>query len=145
MVKKRVIRILLFACVVTGIGVVQVIHSEGPEKQTEQTVTNQPIASGTMYEVTENNFVKGLDHDFTPEELKVWNEVYQNGYIQEDRSYLLDGDQRYMIHLYDADGNEVLEYVLDSNGQLYDGKKNGQAVRNKIIKNMLKEIIVKNK
>lgn len=143
--KKRVIRILLFACVVTGIGVVQVIHSEGPEKQTEQTVTNQPIASGTMYEVTENNFVKGLDHDFTPEELKVWNEVYQNGYIQEDRSYLLDGDQRYMIHLYDADGNEVLEYVLDSNGQLYDGKKNGQAVRNKIIKNMLKEIIVKNK
>ena len=35
MVKKRVIRILLFACVVTGIGVVQVIHSKGPEKQTE--------------------------------------------------------------------------------------------------------------
>lgn len=145
MVKKRVIRILLFACVVTGIGVVQVIHSKGPEKQTEQTVTNQPIASGTMYEVTENNFVKGLDYDFTPEEMEIWNEVYQNGYIQEDRSYLLDGDQRYMIHLYDADGNEVLEYVLDSNGQLYDGKKDGHAIQNEKISNMLEQIIVKNK
>ena len=145
MVKKRVIRILLFACVVTGIGVVQVIHSKGPEKQTEQTVTNQPIASGTLYEVTENNFVKGLDYDFTPEEMEIWNEVYQNGYIQEDRSYLLDGDQRYMIHLYDADGNEVLEYVLDSNGQLYDGKKDGHAIQNEKISNMLEQIIVKNK
>lgn len=145
MVKKRVIRILLFACVVTGIGVVQVIHSKGPEKQTEQTVTDQPIASGTMYEVTENNFVKGLDYDFTPEEMEIWNEVYQNGYIQEDRSYLLDGDQRYMIHLYDADGNEVLEYVLDSNGQLYDGKKDGHAIQNEKISNMLEQIIVKNK
>lgn len=98
-----------------------------------------------MYEVTENNFVKGLDHDFTPEELKVWNEVYQNGYIQEDQSYLLDGDQKYMIHLYDADGNEALEYVLDSNGQLYDGKKDGHAIQNEKISNMFEQIIVKNK
>lgn len=101
MVKKRVIRILLFACVVTGIGVVQVIHSKGPEKQTEQTVTNQPIASGIMYEVTENNFVKGLDHDFTPEELEIWNEVYQDESVQEEQGYLLDGAQKYMIHLYE--------------------------------------------
>ena len=145
MVKKRVIRILLFACVVTGIGVVQVIHSKGPEKQTEQTVTNQPIASGIMYEVTENNFVKGLDHDFTPEELKVWNEVYQDESVQEEQGYLLDGTQKYMIHLYDADGNEVLEYVLDSRGQLYDGKKDGHAIQNEKISNMLEQIIVKNK
>lgn len=142
--KKRVISILLFACVVTGIGAVQTMRSENG-KSAGQAVSNEPIASGTMYEVTENNFVKGLDHDFTPEELKIWNEVYQNGYIQEDQSYLLDGDQKYMIHLYDADGNEALEYVLDSRGQLYDGKKNGQAVRNETIKNMLEEIIVKNK
>lgn len=145
MVKKRVIRILLFACVVTGIGVVQVIHSKGSEKQTEQTVTNQPIASGIMYEVTENNFVKDLDHDFTPEELKVWNEVYQDGSVQEEQGYLLDGAQKYMIHLYDADGNEVLEYVLDSRGQLYDGKKDGHAIQNEKISNMLEQIIVKNK
>lgn len=143
--KKRIISILLFACVVTGIGVVQVMHSKDPEKQAEQTVTNQPIASGSVYEITENNFVKGFEHDFTPEELNVWNEVYQDGSVQEEQGYLLDGAQKYMIHLYDADGNEVLEYVIDSNGQLYDGKKNGQAVQNETIKNMLEEIIVKNK
>lgn len=142
--KKRVISILLFACVVTGIRAVQTMRSENG-KSAEQAVSNEPIASGTMYEVTENNFVKGLDHDFTPEELKVWNEVYQDGPVQEEQGYLLDGDQKYMIHLYDADGNEALEYVLDSRGQLYDGKKNGQAVRNETIKNMLEEIIVKNK
>ena len=98
-------------------------------KSAEQAVSNEPIASGIMYEVTENNFVKGLDHDFTPEELKVWNEVYQDGSVQEEQGYLLDGEQKYMIHLYDADGNEVLEYVLDSRGQLYDGKKDGHAIQ----------------
>ncbi|MFR3808889.1 MAG: hypothetical protein ACLTX3_08060 [Lachnospiraceae bacterium] len=66
--------------------------------------------------------MKGLDHDFTPEELKVWNEVYQDGSVQEEQGYLLDGAQKYMIHLYDADGKRNFEYVLDSRGQLYDGK-----------------------
>ena len=103
--RKRIISILLFACVVTGIGVVQIMHSKGSEKQTEQTVTNQPIAFGSVYEITENNFVKGLDHDFTQEELEIWNEVYQDGSVQEEQGYLLDGAQKYMIHLYDADGN----------------------------------------
>lgn len=142
--KKRVISILLFACVVTGIGAVQTMRSENG-KSAEQAVFNEPIASGTMYEVTENNFVKGLDHDFTPEELKVWNEVYQDGSVQEEQGYLLDGDQKYIIHLYDADGNEALEYVLDGNGQLYDGKKDGHAIQNEKISNMLEQIIVKNK
>lgn len=89
--------------------------------------------------------MKGLDHDFTPEELKVWNEVYQDGPVQEEQGYLLDGDQKYIIHLYDADGNEALEYVLDSRGQLYDGKKDGHAIQNEKISNMLEQIIVKNK
>lgn len=142
--RRRIISILLIACVVAGIGAAQVIRSENG-KSAEQTVTDQPIASGSMYEITENNFVKGLDHDFTPEELEIWNEVYQDGSVQEDQGYLLDGAQKYMINLYNADGNEVLEYVIDSNGQLYNGKKNGQAVRNETIKNMLEEIIVKNK
>lgn len=142
--KKRVISILLFACVVTGIGAVQTMRSENG-KSAEQAVSNEPIASGIMYEVTENNFVKGLDHDFTPEELKVWNEVYQDGPVQEEQGYLLDGDQKYIIHLYDADGNEALEYVLDSRGQLYDGKKDGHAIQNEKISNMLEQIIVKNK
>ena len=142
--RRRIISILLIACVVAGIGAAQVIRSENG-KSAEQTVTDQPIASGSMYEITENNFVKGFEHDFTPEELNVWNAVYQDGSIQEEQWYLLDGAQKYMINLYDADGNEVLEYVIDSNGQLYDGKKNGQAVRNEAIKNMLEEIIVKNK
>lgn len=142
--KKRVISILLFACVATGIGAVQTMRSENG-KSAEQAVSNEPIASGTMYEVTENNFVKGLDHDFTPEELKVWNEVYQDGPVQEEQGYLLDGAQKYMIHLYDVDGNEVLEYVLDSRGQLYDGKKDGHAIQNEKISNMLEQIIVKNK
>lgn len=106
--RKQIISILLFACVVTGIGVVQVMHSKDPEKQTEQTVTDQPIASGSVYEITENNFVKGLDHDFIPEELEIWNEVFQDGSVQEEQGYLLDGAQKYMIYLYDADGNEVL-------------------------------------
>lgn len=143
--RKQIISILLFACVVIGIGIVQVMHSKDPEKQTEQTVTDQPIASGSVYEITENNFVKGLDHDFTPEELEIWNEVFQDGSVQEEQGYLLDGAQKYMIYLYDADGNEVLEYVMDSRGQLYDGKKDGHAIQNKKILNMLEQIIAKNK
>ena len=86
-----------------------------------------------------------VDIDVTPEELEIWNEVYQDGSAQEEQGYLLDGTQKYMIHLYDADGNEVLEYVLDSRGQLYDGKKDGHAIQNEKISNMLEQIIVKNK
>ena len=68
----------------------------------------------------------------------------RTGLFRKNKDIFLDGAQKYMIHLYDADGNEVLEYVLDGNGQLYDGKKNGQAVRNETIKNMLEKIISKN-
>lgn len=142
--RRRIISILLIACVVAGIGAAQVIRSENG-KSAEQTVTDQPIASGSMYEITENNFVKGFEHDFTPEELKIWNEVYQDGSVQEEQGYLLNGAKKYMIHLYDADGNEVLEYVLDGNGRLYDGKKDGHAIQNEKISNMLEQIIVKNK
>ena len=137
--KKQITGMILLACIVAGIVVIRMKHLEIEKNET------QLIVSGSMYEITENDCIKGLDHEFTSEEMKIWNEVYQNNSVQEEQGYLLNGTQKYMINLYDADENEVLEYMLDGNGQLFDGKQDGQAVSCVEIENMLEQIIAENK
>lgn len=43
----------------------------------EQNTNPVVIVSGDIYEVTDNNFMKGFEHTFTSEELEILNEVYQ--------------------------------------------------------------------
>lgn len=143
--KKQIVTMILLLCVVTGVVIVKTVPWGGAGKDKEQEVGKQLLVSGSIYEITENNFIEGLSHDFSPEELEIWNEVSQNNSIQEEQGRLLDGTQKYMINLYDSGGNEALEYMLDRNGQLYDGKQNGQAVSCFEITEMLERIIAENK
>lgn len=70
------------------------------------------IASGNMYEITENNFVSGLEYEFTSENLKVLNSV-----IPADIT-ILDGEIdknniKSIVNLYDSTGKELYDYVVD--------------------------------
>lgn len=99
------------------------------------------IESGNIYEITENNFVDGLDHTFTEDEIAVWDEVYAKGSFKEGEDYITEEDIKYMINLYDSNENEVGEYILDKNGQLYDGNREGRSVYNQKIMELLHNII----
>ena len=107
--------------------------------QTEE--KNTMIASGDIYEITENNFVKGMEHTFTEDELKIWNEAYGEGAFEEGEDVIAEDDIKYMINLYDEEENEIGEYVLDKNGNLYDGNKEGRVVYNDQIRKLLQKII----
>lgn len=95
------------------------------------------IVSGNMYEITANNFIEGLSHDFSPEEIEVWKEAIENDGFSKKYSHM--GECRYMIHLYDTKGVEVEEYFLDDNGRLYDLE--GMYVANNAVDEMLGEIV----
>lgn len=95
------------------------------------------IVSGNMYEITANNFVEGLSHDFSPEEIEVWKEAIENDGFSKKYSHM--GECRYMIHLYDTNGVEVKEYLLDDNSRLYDLE--GMYVANNAVDEMLGEIV----
>lgn len=142
--KQQVIFITLFVCIATVIGIVRTLNWYAG-KNDLHIIDDQRIVSGFIQEITENNFVKGIDHDFTPDELQIWNEVYQSSSVQEEQGYILNGTQKYIINLYDSNENEILEYLLDDNGQLYDGKRDGQAISCDEIIKMLEQIIAKNK
>lgn len=105
-------------------------EAETEEKELE-------IVSGNMYEITANNFVEGLSHDFSPEEIEVWKEAIENDGFSKKYSHM--GECRYMIHLYDTNGVEVKEYLLDDNSRLYDLE--GMYVANDAVDEMLGEIV----
>lgn len=129
--KRRLISLLLFACVITGCGAAKAISST----QTD------PIVSGNMYEITENNFVSGLEHAFTKEELEVWNREYRN--VQDGAGTVREDEIKYMIFLYDAHGNQVCNYIMDKGDALYDGDLEGLRVHDAAIEKMLRTIITR--
>lgn len=110
------------------------------KKSTEisQTENQQTIVSGELYEITENNFITGLQHDFTDEELILWNQVSQDNGFQEKDKTLDDDTIKYMIRLYDKNNKQVGEYILDDKGFLFNNK--GKQVTNKQIEELLKDI-----
>ena len=99
------------------------------------------IASGNMYEITDNNFTKGLEHEFTEDELKIWNDIYNDNGFEKGEETIEKGNIKYMINLYDSQENEVGEYMADKDGNLYDGKQDGSAVYNQEITELIRDII----
>lgn len=64
-----------------------------------------------MYEITENNFISGLEHAFTKEELEIWNQKCRN--IEAGTGTVSEDEIKYMIYLYDAHGKQVCSYLMD--------------------------------
>lgn len=111
------------------------------EKQASEKGKNSMIVSGDIYEITENNFVEGMEYKFTEDELKIWNEVYNKDSFEVGEDIITEENIKYMINLYDDEEKEIGEYVLDKNGNLYDGNQEGRVVYNARIAKLLQGII----
>lgn len=116
-------------------------HTENTQENKSVKGENQLIASGNMYEITDNNFTKGLEHEFTDDELKIWNAIYNDNGFEKGEETIEKGNIKYMINLYDSQENEVGEYMADKDGNLYDGKQDGSAVYNQEITELIRDII----
>lgn len=110
----------------------------------EQDTNHAAIVSGDIYEVTDNNFMKGFEHIFTSEELEILNEVYQSQDFEVGDSYIYADEIRYMINLYDKKKKEVCEFLVDEEGNLYDGEKKGTSIYNEKVNSMIKQIVESN-
>lgn len=99
------------------------------------------VKTGDIYEITENNFIDGMEHAFTNDELEMWNEVYAENGFEEKENFVVKDNIKYMINLYDDKENEVGEYIIDKDGRLYDGNKNGKEIYNQKIIKLLKDIV----
>ena len=116
-------------------------HTENTQENNSVKGENQLIASGNMYEITDNNFTKGLEHEFTDDELKIWNDIYKDNGFDKGEEIIEKENINYMINLYDSQENEVGEYMADKDGNLYDGKQDGSAVYNQEITELIRDII----
>ncbi len=75
------------------------------------------VSRGEIYELTENNFVKGLDHRFTEEEIGFWNRLLSSVPVTGGR--ISKKDLKYIIHLYDAEGNELFDFGANTDFSVY--------------------------
>lgn len=100
-----------------------------------------PIVSGNMYEITENNFISGLEHAFTKEELEIWNQKHRN--IEAGTGTVSEDEIKYMIYLYDAHEKQVCSYLMDKGDALYDGEQEGLRVHDAALERMLRDIITR--
>lgn len=74
-------------------------------------------------------------------ELQRWNDIYSKS-VSKTLTDVLDNTQiKYMVFLYDADGNELEHYIMDASGELFDGHAEGQHIKNKEISNLIQETI----
>ena len=136
---KRSLCLAFFLSVGLFTGCTQKTYLDEKHIENLQTTNQQLITSGELYEITENNFIDGLQHDFTDEELILWNQVFQNYDFQEKDKELDDATIKYTIRLYNKDNKQVGEYMLDADGFLFNSK--GKQITNKKIEKLLKNII----
>lgn len=99
------------------------------------------IASGEIYEIKDSGITTFFEHTFTDTELQRWNDIYSQS-VSKTLDGVIDNTQiKYMVFLYDADGNGLEHYIMDTSGELFDGHAEGQHIQNKEISKLIQEII----
>lgn len=74
------------------------------------------VASGEIYECTDNHFQEAYSRELTNEEIALWNEALQN--LTEDGERI-NRPFQYYLHLYDADGMAVIYLLIDEDKKVY--------------------------
>lgn len=97
------------------------------------------LQAGNIYEITENNFISGLDYEFTKEELMLWQNLLDSMDECTAGKKTQTVNKKYLIWLYDGDENEVATFFLDTKGILYSEDR--IKIEHKAIMDMLQSII----
>ena len=97
------------------------------------------IAKGTIYEITPNNFVEGIFHDFEQVELTTWRDALEKvTFVRSETEY----NKRYLIHLYDEKGSQLYEFWADDEGIVFltDDEYH---IENELLSQMIRQIVQK--
>lgn len=107
----------------------QKIQAEsGIEEASERTYAETALqkmeqsVKGNIYERTPNNFVKGVNLDFSGESLESLKGITAAMVFSENSSEA-DGETKYRIRLYDTDGNLVLDFGIYDNDEVWCQRK----------------------
>lgn len=77
---------------------------------------------GNVYERTPNNFVKGVNLDFSGKSLESLKVIVADMVFSEN-STEEDGETKYRIRLYDTDGNLMLDFGIYDNDEVWCQRK----------------------
>lgn len=80
--------------------------------------------SGNLYEVTENNFIQGIDEDFDGENLKDLQEAVKGLAFDDSMESSIPDDReaKYHILLIDAKGSYILDLMVSEDGSVWCGE-----------------------
>lgn len=112
--------------------------SPAPDPAQPQGVTLQ---IGTLLERTENNFQHGLDYEFQPEELAVWQAALPALESAAGDVPAEPPQPRYFIRLYDETETEIACFLLDAAGALYT--EDGRPTEDASVFALLEEILAR--
>lgn len=84
-----------------------------------QTELEYRIVSGNLYEITENNFIEGIDYDFSETEIEEIKTILKNEEFTLTEEIIDENELQYIINFYDADGTEIFSFALDKNKNIF--------------------------
>ena len=150
----RIIIVAICVFVIAGVIMLKQIPIKGSFAPSEDEVTmennsmvmekeNTVIEKGRIYEITENNFQEGIYHDFTQEELAIWQKLLDAlDYTETEGNNFDKIDWRYAISLYDAHGNRIANFVADEDLNIYG--KDGNKIENTQVTDLLQRVVESN-
>lgn len=94
------------------------------------------IETVNFYELTENNFITGIDYFFIPEEVEALRNSIREKAYHFERGYMQEEEEKYFLYLYDKEDMELKCFAVDSALRIYMG--NGEFFVDEILTDLLK-------
>lgn len=119
--------VFLLACVCLGcIAGCKGAGTPPPQSPAEVNVygeTDKTVASGRLYELTENNLQKGLAVDFTEGQIAECNRLLPTLACEDAPCEADENQARYMVHLYNEAQEQIYGFFVDDDGNIYTEEK----------------------
>lgn len=77
------------------------------------------IASGSIYELTDNSFQEGFEYDFSQDELAEITKMLKDKSLKLKKKTPKKEEIVYSIYFYQDTGEEVLSLAIDMDGKIY--------------------------
>lgn len=77
------------------------------------------LEEGNCYEITENSYIEGIDFDFSQEDIRQLREILESKEMEYSEITYEPEKAKYIINLYDKNGNALISFVQLEDGSLY--------------------------
>ena len=89
------------------------------EEKERLSVSSERIADVNFQELTENNLISGIDYQLSQEEIQIIQNNLKNKDFQLSKEKLNVQDSRYLMYLYNEEGEELACFMVDSQDRIY--------------------------